>query len=170
MRNELIIVIPPVAYIGYPTIECATLCALLSKYGIPVRVVELNLALLRYFMNHYEEKLINMLQKEYGSSAKLELVYLDKVAEILDFEENHQYLDSLALNEDFTNIITNYFDFAGVKSIFVILEYMRVSSRAYKSLINTLEIIKNKFGDDGEIILTSRWFLMRFFFVSTYFI
>jgi len=105
-------------------------------------------------MNHHEDKLINTLQKEYGSSPNLELVFLDKVAEILDFEENHLYLDSLALSEDFTNIIINNFNFNGVKSIFIVLEYMRVSSRAYKSLLSTLEIIKQKFGDDGKIILT----------------
>jgi hypothetical protein len=154
VSNESIIVIPPVAYIGYPTIECATLCALLSKSGISVKVVELNVALLRYFMNHYEEKLKNVLQKEYGSSPKKELVFLDKIAEIFDFEENHQYLDSLALNENFAKIITNSFKFNGVTSIFIVLEYMRVSSRAYKSLLNTLKIIKKKFGEDGKVFLT----------------
>ena len=92
MKRDSVLVIPPVAYIGYPTIECATLCAILSKYGIQVEVVELNLTLLRYFMKNYGKKLKNTLRKKYGSNPQLELNYIEKIAEILDYEENHQYM------------------------------------------------------------------------------
>ena len=153
MCNSTLLIIPPVAYIGYPTLECATLFAILSKKAIKIKVIELNLTLLRYFFKTHGDEVKSSLEKVYESEPYFNTIYLNKIAKILDFETNHKYLESLALTDEFEDIIMEELEFKEVKKVFLVLEYMRVSSLAYKSLLKVCQLIKKKFSD-ADVILT----------------